>query len=625
MIAMSLPQSPEISRNANTAGAPLPLIPRRANSASRTNHAKYNSQTHSTNAPFIASNAPGTAASLQSLHPSSSFHLIVPNAPNQVRPEHDAEMAQAVQHKRSQATQNGLVQNTWTWRCDATASTKSPKSNTSCDCKEGYFPEQSISVATQDHTHDTKQARLIRKKSGQLVKPSLKSPSSCLKPDLSVMTLGKSSKSEPSTPTLAKAVHFDTQLEHVKLFLSQQRPLAVSRDGSPTDDTSGTESDFPSFIYGFCNDKKATRAISMHVTNMPLSVNKSLDVALETLSLTSQGSSLTGQVRLRNITYNKVLNVRFTFDNWSTMNEVAGRYLERIDAEFDRFVFNIRLRNLLLEGKKMIFALRYTANGREIWDNNMGQDYIASFSRSFTNTDGGKIELNLGDTSDINPKLDVPHLSNGDTFKWRGCYSPRSNLDEKGVFTDPLAKSSPLPLQDGFESVFKPLRSTPSMSSTSGSKAQLCGASTVLQPQECPVSGNDIPDTPVVSFGSPRDLDCDTFRPTIRVTFDIDDIAFDTVSYTHAVRNHQRSYFDSGWQAPNVKTTPSALSLFNGVTSLPELGYHSLTPWGIERSRSERTLAIPPFGLPSQRAIQGVGSGNSSAILSSQPPITSSF
>ena len=64
-------------------------------------------------------------------------------------------------------------------------------------------------------------------------------------------------KSEPSTPThILKSVHFDAKLEHVKLFLAEQKPLAVSRDGSPTDDTSGTESDFPPFIYGKEKEKE---------------------------------------------------------------------------------------------------------------------------------------------------------------------------------------------------------------------------------------------------------------------------------------------------------------------------------------------------------------------------------
>jgi hypothetical protein len=52
-----------------------------------------------------------------------------------------------------------------------------------------------------------------------------------------------------------------------KLVLSEQKPLAVSRDGSPTD-TSGTESEFPSFIYGRGDDFKE-RPLIMRSIDVP--------------------------------------------------------------------------------------------------------------------------------------------------------------------------------------------------------------------------------------------------------------------------------------------------------------------------------------------------------------------
>jgi hypothetical protein len=242
-------------------------------------------------------------------------------------------------------------------------------------------PSESLktdSSSPPDHG-DAAQSRLVRKKSGQLVKPSLKSSSSCSKGGLSIVTLSNTSKSEPSTP---KAVHFDSQLEHVKLFLAEQKPLAVSRDGSPTDDTSGTDSDFPSFIFGGSNERKTDKVLSMKVNNMPPSIDTSADVGLEDLSIASEGTTLVGRVRLRNMAYTKDLAARFTFDNWLTTSEVIGKYLEAIDALFDRFTIMIRLGDILprIDGKTLIFALRYTVAGREIWDNNHGRNYVATFS-----------------------------------------------------------------------------------------------------------------------------------------------------------------------------------------------------------------------------------------------------
>lgn len=223
---------------------------------------------------------------------------------------------------------------------------------------------------------------IIRKKSGQPVKSSLKASRSSTSGNLSVVTVGSSSKSEPPTP---KVVHFDTKLEHVKLFLAEQKPLAVSRDGSPTDDTSGTDSDFPSFIYGDEPDtRRARRKLVMRLINMAPKFNPGADVALEDFYLNFDGTNILGKIRVRNIAYCKTITVRFTFDSWQTTSEVTGRYAESIDPQFDRFSFSIRLNDLLarIEGKTFMMAIRYNVDGQEFWDNNNQQNYVAVFTKA---------------------------------------------------------------------------------------------------------------------------------------------------------------------------------------------------------------------------------------------------
>ena len=229
------------------------------------------------------------------------------------------------------------------------------------------------------------EGRLVCKKSGQLVKSSLKSSKSATRNTLSVVTVPQSSKSEPTTPT-QKAVHFDSQLEHVKLFLAEQKPLAVSRDGSPTDDTSGTDSDFPKSIYGDGDDRRSRKKLHMQLNNIPSTINPNSDVALESLSLTPDGTSILGRVRVRNIAFAKWVAIRFTFDSWQTTSEVTGRYVESINSEFDKFSFTIRLYDLLarIEDKTLVMAIRYSVAGQDIWDNNNGQNYMATFTMSKT-------------------------------------------------------------------------------------------------------------------------------------------------------------------------------------------------------------------------------------------------
>lgn len=232
-------------------------------------------------------------------------------------------------------------------------------------------------------------ASIGRKKSGEPLKSSLKSRRPIVRGDLSVVTAAlNSTKSEPNTPTHIKSVHFDAQLEHVKLFLAEQKPLAVSRDGSPTDDTSGTDSDFPAFIYGEKEEgrkEEGARRLEMHVQGLreeSAAEREAADVKLESLQLAADGLSMVGRVRVRNIAFEKWVAVRFTCDWWQTTSEVTARYVESLPGGvFDRFQFSIRLNDMIgrINEKTMFLAVRYTSGGREMWDNNHSENYRMTF------------------------------------------------------------------------------------------------------------------------------------------------------------------------------------------------------------------------------------------------------
>jgi hypothetical protein len=231
---------------------------------------------------------------------------------------------------------------------------------------------------------------MVRTKSGVPLKSSLKSGRSTPRGSLSVFIPSPSSsaamlasKSEPVTPS-GKAVHFDAQLEHVKLFIAQQKPSAVSRDGSPTDDTSGTETEWPSFVFGRGGTGEGKPVLRMNLADGPDPVHrKNEDVVLESFVLGSDAESLSGHLRVRNLAFEKHVAIRFTFDDWQTTSEVSGVYQAADGPEFDRFAFTIRLADMLprIETKTLFFAIRYTTAGRELWDNNRGLNYRATFTK----------------------------------------------------------------------------------------------------------------------------------------------------------------------------------------------------------------------------------------------------
>ncbi|CAG8525779.1 16352_t:CDS:2 [Acaulospora colombiana] len=172
---------------------------------------------------------------------------------------------------------------------------------------------------------------MLRKKSGEIVRSSL-----------------KKGKSEPTTPTFPKYVHFNTDLEQIKLFDESQKPQAVSAD------ISEAESD-----------------------------DDELDLISDT---DGEEESILGRVQVQNIAFEKVVNIRYTFDSWQSVSEVstsyAGKVPNRSSANnFDIFIFTIELidnsRNSI-DGKTLYFAVHYQVNGCDYWDNNDAQNYQSS-------------------------------------------------------------------------------------------------------------------------------------------------------------------------------------------------------------------------------------------------------
>ncbi|KAI8395946.1 hypothetical protein FOFC_21476 [Fusarium oxysporum] len=193
--------------------------------------------------------------------------------------------------------------------------------------------DNSVSVS-EEETDEVllKKPQMVRKKSGELVRPALR-PSSRRHPS-----------SMPRTPVFSKAVHFDSHLEHVRHFLQVDQPLA-----------------WETLATTFPHDS-ATR--------------KSLPVRLEKLWLSSDQKNLLGSVAVANIAFQKAVTCRFILDYWETTSEVAADYSHEIRPRemplgHDRFTFSIKLADTAnLESKTLFLCVRYTVNGQDYWDNN---------------------------------------------------------------------------------------------------------------------------------------------------------------------------------------------------------------------------------------------------------------
>ncbi|KAL4725863.1 hypothetical protein ACLX1H_006537 [Fusarium chlamydosporum] len=241
----------------------------------------------------------------------------------------------------------------------------------------GKSADNSQSVSEEETDEDLlKKPQMVRKKSGELVRPALR-PSSRRRPS-----------SMPGTPIFSKAVHFDSHLEHVRHFLQVDRPLAVSAGSSPIDSyESDTEYPFPG------NGKQTTRTPPFEweilTTNFPhdSAARKSLPVRLEKIWLSADQKTLLGSVAVANIAFSKAVTCRFTLDYWKTTSEVAADYSHEIRPRetplgHDRFTFSIKLADTAnLESKTLFLCVRYSVNGQEYWDNNTNSNFQVDFRK----------------------------------------------------------------------------------------------------------------------------------------------------------------------------------------------------------------------------------------------------
>lgn len=234
----------------------------------------------------------------------------------------------------------------------------------------------SLTGSEEESDIDFKKPQMVRKKSGELVRPALRPPSR------------RRPSSMPGTPIFSKAVHFDSHLEHVRHFLQVDRPLAVSAGSSPVDNyDSDTEYPFPS------EDRSGTKSPPYEweilTSNFPHDspARKALEVRLEKVWLSSDQKNLLGSVAVANLAFQKKVICRFTLDYWKTTSEIVAEYSHEIRPRetplgHDRFTFSIKLSDTAnLESKTLFFCMRYAVNGKDYWDNNADRNFQVDFRK----------------------------------------------------------------------------------------------------------------------------------------------------------------------------------------------------------------------------------------------------
>lgn len=229
-------------------------------------------------------------------------------------------------------------------------------------------PIQTTDDSEDDEDGVTFKPSLVRKKSGELVKPALR-PSS-----------RRRYSSMPGTPTYHKSVHFNESENQTRHFLQVDKPMAVSAGTSPVE-TYDSESEYP-----FDYSGKSAREIRL--SNFPTDTfeRKLKPVRVERLFLSPDKETLVGTVAVQNLSFQKLVIARFTLDHWKTTSEVVAEYnndLQQSSDGCDKFNFNIKLSDSAnIESKTMLLCVRYNVNGTDFWDNNDDRNYQIDFTKA---------------------------------------------------------------------------------------------------------------------------------------------------------------------------------------------------------------------------------------------------
>ncbi|XP_066537846.1 protein phosphatase 1, regulatory subunit 3Ca isoform X2 [Hoplias malabaricus] len=98
-------------------------------------------------------------------------------------------------------------------------------------------------------------------------------------------------------------------------------------------------------------------------------------VCLENCTL--QERALTGTVKVRNLAFEKSVQVRITFDSWKTYQDIECSYMNNVYGcqDTDTFSFALELPAYIPPLEKVEFCLSYVAGGHTHWDNNDGRNY----------------------------------------------------------------------------------------------------------------------------------------------------------------------------------------------------------------------------------------------------------
>ena len=148
----------------------------------------------------------------------------------------------------------------------------------------------------------------------------------------------------------------------------------------------------------------------------------------------SLAPTIVGTCHVANFAFEKHVMIRYTFDNWSTFTDIDAVYCESLaDSTVDRFIFEFKWKNNDVDSYSLQFALRYSVNDMEFWDNNNGNNYCARLitQQQEKNEDDSE---NVKDQQEQKGKLDANSKMLTATPAWISSSSSTFHQQKSNLF-----------------------------------------------------------------------------------------------------------------------------------------------------------------------------------------------
>ncbi|XP_039716704.1 protein phosphatase 1 regulatory subunit 3A [Pteropus medius] len=138
---------------------------------------------------------------------------------------------------------------------------------------------------------------------------------------------------------------------------------------------------------------------------------------LESAEYLPRSTCMKGIIRVLNISFEKLVYVRMSLDDWQTHYDILAEYVPNsCDGETDQFSFKITLvPPYQKDGSKVEFCIRYETSLGTFWSNNNGTNYILVCQKK---------EQEL---KPIKPREEVPNR------QIKGCLKVKSSKEESSV------------------------------------------------------------------------------------------------------------------------------------------------------------------------------------------------